>query len=261
MSLAAVWPITGAGASSRSTQAKTRVTRRDKEELSLASCIEANREATTPDPGAYERALEGPRHGSLFVAAVLQWGSLGVALRRKRPKRSSRISRRRAATEGDTDVAALLDQVGRDRARLIELGNMLAEGELSRAEYGRLTARVEERITDAESRLARTQTVIPADLECQGARLAAAWAAMTLDEKRTLIDAVAECFLVEPAPRPHNAFRRRLRCVETSGHIRVDRAGQDRINAHAPSGQESTQRARQGQRGLSKGECEYALEA
>jgi site-specific DNA recombinase len=114
---------------------------------------------------------------------------------------------RQAATENDHDVAALLDQVTRDRARLLELGDMLADGELSRAEYGRLTAKVELQITDAESRLARAETVIPADLEGQGARLAEAWEAMTLDEKRTLIGAVAECFVVKPAPRPRNVFQ------------------------------------------------------
>src|SRR3979411_2858748 len=46
-----------------------------------------------------------------------------------------------------------------------------------------------------------------------------------------------------------DGLRRALRYFEASGHIGVHRAREDGMNAHAPSGQEGTQRLRQGKRG------------
>jgi DNA invertase Pin-like site-specific DNA recombinase len=115
---------------------------------------------------------------------------------------------RRAADDSERTVAKLTDRQVKDHARLAELGEMLADGEIDRAEYKRLTARVTERIDDAERKLARLDTSTPAvRLEGQGALIADAWEAMTLDERRDVIGAVAEYFTVMPAEKPVNIFR------------------------------------------------------
>lgn len=119
------------------------------------------------------------------------------------------LARARAgAKESERDVAKLADQLSRDHARLSDLGEMLADGELARAEYRRLAARVQDRIDGAERKLAQLDTAGPsARLEGTGAALRRAWDAMTLDEQRDVIGAVVDHFVIDPAEKPINVFR------------------------------------------------------
>jgi DNA invertase Pin-like site-specific DNA recombinase len=124
-------------------------------------------------------------------------------------------SARAAAKDADRVVAKLSDQLIRDRARLSELGEMFADGEIDRSEYRRLVDRVQARIDAAERKLAQLNTAAPsARLKGQGATLRRAWDAMTLDEQRDVIAAVVDHFVVDPAEKPVNVFRpKRVRLV------------------------------------------------
>jgi len=115
---------------------------------------------------------------------------------------------RRFADDADKTLEKLRFRLARDQARLAEIGDMFADGEIDRAEYRRVTARVQERIDDAERKMARLDKTGPSfRLEGQGELLRRAWDAMTLEERRDVIGAVAEHFVIEPATRPVNVFR------------------------------------------------------
>lgn len=113
-----------------------------------------------------------------------------------------------AASSSDT-VAALIEQVATDRARLDELGDGYADGLFDRPEYLRLSTRIRVRIEAAERKLARLQVVSQpgADMQGHGANLRRAWSKMTLDEKRTVIQRVADHFEIGPAEQPRNVYR------------------------------------------------------
>src|SRR5262249_14063434 len=113
--------------------------------------------------------------------------------------------RQRAGDEALADVA---DRLARDRARLAELGDMFSDGELDRAEYRRLTDRTHSRIDAAESRLATAAETAPGlRYMGQGDLLRDAWEELTLEERRTIIGAVVEHFVIEPAAQPRNIWR------------------------------------------------------
>jgi hypothetical protein len=115
---------------------------------------------------------------------------------------------RREAEDSDRTLGKLQDQLVKDRARLEELGDSFADGEMDRVEYQRLSSRVQERIDEADRKLARLDVSGPsAQFEGQGEMLRAAWDAMTLEERRDVIRAVADRFTVLPAGKPANVFR------------------------------------------------------
>jgi site-specific DNA recombinase len=113
--------------------------------------------------------------------------------------------RRRA---NDDDLGALADQLRRDRARLIELGDDYADSEIDRATYRRQRDRVQDRIDAAESRLAAASDTGPGlRYAGQGEALREAWEELTLEERRTIIGAVVDHFVIEPATQPRNVWR------------------------------------------------------
>jgi DNA invertase Pin-like site-specific DNA recombinase len=115
---------------------------------------------------------------------------------------------RRAADDSGRTIAKLHDRLVRDHARLAEVGDAFADGEIDRAEYRRLTSRIQDRIADAERKTAQLDTRGPSfRLAGQGAKLRTAWSEMTLEERRDVIGAVVEYFEVLPAQRPVNVFR------------------------------------------------------
>jgi hypothetical protein len=114
----------------------------------------------------------------------------------------------RAADDSETKVAKLYDELTAARARLTELGDAFADGEMSRSEWQRLTARAKERTAALETELGRVESSGPAaSLKGRGHPLRDAWPRMTLDERRTVIGALATHFTVAPAAPPKNVFR------------------------------------------------------
>jgi site-specific DNA recombinase len=116
---------------------------------------------------------------------------------------------------GNGDISDLADKLTRDRARLAELGDMLADSEIDPAEYRRLRDRVESRIDASEVRIAAASDTGPAlRYAGQGQGLRDAWEELTLEERRTVIGAVVEHFVIEPATQPRNVWRpERVRVV------------------------------------------------
>ena len=109
---------------------------------------------------------------------------------------------------GNGDLGDLAEKLTRDRARLAELGDMLADSEIDRDEYRRLRDRVEARIVTTGSRLARASDTGPGlRYARQGEVLRQAWEELTLEERRTIIGAVVEHFVIQPATPPRNVWR------------------------------------------------------
>lgn len=114
----------------------------------------------------------------------------------------------RAASSADRSATTVRGKLAKDRARLATLGESFADGELDRPEYRRLSARVQQRIDEAERQLDRVDGMAPsARWRGQGAVLREAWEHMTLDERREVLGAVVDHFVVRPAVRPVNVFR------------------------------------------------------
>ena len=114
---------------------------------------------------------------------------------------------REAASSNSDEVEKAADRLTRDRARLVELGDLFADGEVDRAEYRRLVARVQTRLVQDEAVVERARAVVPAlAYEGQVEQVAKAWEHMTLGERRTVIDALAEGFVIRSAVRPVNVW-------------------------------------------------------
>ncbi|MEO6469279.1 MAG: recombinase family protein [Acidimicrobiia bacterium] len=113
----------------------------------------------------------------------------------------------REATGADKETATLRTQLTADRARFLELTDDYDDGKIDRGEYQRRRTRLEGRIGDAESSLARIDTTAPAvGLQYRRDEIAAAWENMTLDEKRTVVSAVVESIVVRPVAQPTNRW-------------------------------------------------------
>jgi len=109
---------------------------------------------------------------------------------------------------GNRDLSDLAERLARDRARLLEIGDMFADGDIDRAEYRRQRDRVQGRIDAAESKLAAVSDTGPGLRYAeQGEQLRAAWEELTLGERRIILGAVVECFVIEPATQPRNLWR------------------------------------------------------
>jgi DNA invertase Pin-like site-specific DNA recombinase len=122
------------------------------------------------------------------------------------PSFAAALERARAA-ETDDEAGRAVDALNAQRGRLVELGDMLADGELSRAEYRRLSERVQESIAETEGQFGRLESAPVLSLNGQAAMLRTAWDRMTLEERRTVFRAVAEAFVVDPPPKSTSGFQ------------------------------------------------------
>ena len=68
---------------------------------------------------------------------------------------------RAAATAADRTLAKTMTQLGRDRGRLTELGDLLADSTIDPPEYRRLAAELTQRIGEAERTIERVEDVGP----------------------------------------------------------------------------------------------------
>lgn len=119
------------------------------------------------------------------------------------------LARARKAAEGaDRQLTEAVDQLQRDRHALAELDDAFADGLLDRDRYRRQVSRLQARIGAGETKVASLASSGPAiAYEGQGATVQAAWEHMTLEEKRQILEAVVERFVVAPAEIPRNVWR------------------------------------------------------
>ena len=112
---------------------------------------------------------------------------------------------RHEAAAGEVDVDAVTAELRRTRARLVELGDMLAAGELDRAEYKRLRTKVEADVQRLEHDLATTSPAGPA-VAIDTHDLRARWDVMSFGERRTILEAVLDRVIVNPSPTRGGPF-------------------------------------------------------
>ena len=113
---------------------------------------------------------------------------------------------RQEAAANDVDVKATTDELRTARARLVELGDMLADGDLDRDTYKRQRQRVAERIDRLEHDLAAVSPAAPAaSLDADDLR--DRWEVMTFAERRTVLEAVLESVTVNPSRTRGGPFR------------------------------------------------------
>lgn len=99
-------------------------------------------------------------------------------------------------------------QLAEDRRRLTELGELWASGQISRQEWLTLRRRVGDRARAAEAEVAREARVSAVRaLSGSGRALTAQWPAMTIDERRAVVQAVLDHILVLAAEPPRQVFR------------------------------------------------------
>jgi hypothetical protein len=114
------------------------------------------------------------------------------------PAFAREVQRARKANRATaSDVGKDSDQLVRDRARLVEIGDAFGDGDLDRATYRRQTERVRARIEETERRLAES-TDDGALLAIDRDALRNEWPTMTLHERRTILDALVDHVTVAP---------------------------------------------------------------
>ena len=119
------------------------------------------------------------------------------------PKLAKAAATRRKASRAvdpTEDIAAL-------EARLDELAEMFAAGEVTRSEWSTARASIERRLSEARSAVA---TVVADDIGDEyvgrGDVLRDAWQDMSLDRRRAVIGAVVETISIAPTTRANNKF-------------------------------------------------------
>lgn len=106
--------------------------------------------------------------------------------------KKSATTRTDPITEADKELAAAC-------ARVDELGDMWAQDQITRAEFLRLGKPIRDRADAARRRLnSLVKDGRASPWAGQGGALRAAWVAMSLDQKRAVIDAVVERVVVNP---------------------------------------------------------------
>ena len=113
---------------------------------------------------------------------------------------------RQEAASHNVDVKVTADELRAARGRMVDLGDMLAAGELDRDEYRRLTARVRADVDQLEADLATVSPAAPA-ATLDPVDLAARWDVMTFTERRTVMEAVLDHVTVNPSPVRGGPFR------------------------------------------------------
>src|SRR4051812_171046 len=112
------------------------------------------------------------------------------------------------AAAPDTELAEVAAQLAADRGQLGVVTDMLSDGELTRDAYKRAVARLDARIAAAEAGLGRAAAAPGpvVGLVGRGASVAAMWerppaeGGYSFAERRAILGAVADRFVVHPAP-------------------------------------------------------------
>lgn len=110
-------------------------------------------------------------------------------------------------SKSSPDLAALVERQSKARARLLEVENRYADGDVEFDAYRRIRERIVADLETIDATIGRTSNATPAmGYAKQGQAVSDAWDAMTLDERRTVLGAVVEHFVVHPAKQPVNRY-------------------------------------------------------
>jgi len=103
------------------------------------------------------------------------------------------------AIDHDTEQARLAKQLGADRARLAELVEMWADGDLDRAEWLTARRRLTERIEAAESDLSTLASDVALASVPSAGELARRWPAMGVDHRRAIFGLLFDHVVLMPS--------------------------------------------------------------
>ena len=103
------------------------------------------------------------------------------------------------AIDSDTRQAELAKQLGADRARLTELAELWADGDLERSEWSRARQRLIDRIEATERELNAAIGAGPLLAAPGGGELAERWPSMSIDHRRALLDLLLDHVDVLPS--------------------------------------------------------------
>lgn len=114
--------------------------------------------------------------------------------------------RAREANGGDQSAQAAADAVAADEARLGELADMWADGQITRAEWMRSRERIEKRLDETRRHVASLNRRRPANVLGEIDNLREAWADLSLDRRQAIVSAVLDRVTLAPATGARNQF-------------------------------------------------------
>lgn len=148
------------------------------------------------------KALGGGRCGKVAVTSNVIEGYLLPII--KDMADSPQVMEWAAAEDEATavQVRALLQEQASDERLLTEMGDMLADGDLTRAAYARSAIRIRRRIDDRSQHLSavRSSSVLTGAVNEQ-------WDGMSADEQRTVVRAIVDQVIVAPVERHSPRFQ------------------------------------------------------
>jgi len=113
-----------------------------------------------------------------------------------------------AGPEDDTVTEGLAASVAEDEAQLLELADMWAKREMTRAGFLSARQTIETRIEEARRSMARqTKSRATDGFAGRPGALATAWPGMALDERRAVVSAVIDRVLIHPTPKKGRTFQ------------------------------------------------------
>lgn len=174
--------------------------------IAVCPCGKPVRVATGRKPyrtKVYRCTAGGTGHVSRAVEPVDESVELFMATWLSDPDRFA--DRFAASAAPGVDVSALRTERKRARDRLADLVSMLADGDMSRAEYTSARKRVVERIERAERELNAATRTSPAATLASATDPVAAWNAAALDVKRAVLREVVTITLL-PVGGGHRPF-------------------------------------------------------
>ncbi len=98
------------------------------------------------------------------------------------------------------------DSIAQDEARLGELADMWADGQITRAEWMRSRERIEKRLDEARRQVASLNRRRPANVLGEIDNLWEAWADLSLDRRQAIVSAVLDRVTLAPATGARNHF-------------------------------------------------------
>lgn len=156
----------------------------------------------------------GPAHGGCSGTAVTADHADAalrdlVAAHVDSPAFAASAARRVAQASGrELDVQNLLEQIEQDTARLAELGQLWASGQITRAEWLSLRSKLVGRTKDAEAEIAGLRRLGEQwRLAGTGRALRQRWDGLNLEERRQLLHTVLDHVVVHAAEPPRQVFR------------------------------------------------------
>ena len=145
--------------------------------------------------------LSGPDHGGcgktmIQAEPVEQLVAAGVLLRLNSPAFADAMAGR---AKDDQQAAQLASRINADQVKLTELATMLAEGEMSRAEWRTARDVVDRRLTEARKRLASlTHSDALTGLDLSPEKLAEQFAGLELERQHAIIATVLDHVVILP---------------------------------------------------------------